>query len=191
MDDSKQSAKDAKEQLKPTSDEHPSSSSQEDAQSVTDICRDIRKIFEPKFKGTAPGFVLWKRLFIATVKGVAPGLGRYLESPSLSSAKVAKGRGGALKSKIEKHLCIMQTLRAVLLRLIPSHLATQLLVLPGWTSAEALLNITFERVDDKVSSLQVVELDSEAHVATMFKSLCALRRQHWPSVKRSGTSWRR
>jgi hypothetical protein len=133
MDDSKQSAKDAKEQLKSTSeDEHPSSSSQVDAQSVMDICSDIRKIFEPKFKGTAPGFVLWKRLFIATVKGVAPGLGRYLESPSLSSAKVAKGRGDALKSKIEKHLCIMQALRAVLLRVIPPHLSTQLLVLPGW-----------------------------------------------------------
>ena len=131
------------------------------------ICRELRKLNEPKFNGEASQFTLWKKIFTSSIKGY--GVGGYLESPHLEEQTVENGKEHELKETIEDHLAIMQTLRSVLIRLIPSFLAAQALALPGWTCKEALKKITFKDADKFKECKMNEELDSEAHVSVVFK----------------------
>ena len=103
------------------------------------ICRELRKLSEPKFTGEASQFPLWKKIFTSSVKGY--GVGTYLESPHLPEQVAENGQVQEIKDQIVDHLAVMQTLRSVLIRLIPEFLAAQALALPGWTYQVALSKI--------------------------------------------------
>jgi len=147
-----------------------------------DICRDLRKVTEPKLTSSSD-FSIWKRMITITLEGISPGLSSYLLSPSIEKAKLTGGKSQELMRTIEKHSLIMKALRATMLRLLPLSMQGQLLMLKGWSRAEALKNVTFTDYasPDVLGQAGVPEqLDELAHVATMFSHL---RTQYEPTTQ--------